>query len=470
MAVNGFGDRLRLVLEGADVSRLASAYRSDASLELVLPGARTAHRGRRAIIDELARWWSAPAQLLHWSETPASDGLVVVSEHEGQAGTVVEQTRLRHFVHIAEDLVAKHIILSERPQLHRPGGPIDPACAAVDLIAAAENPQTGSEAAGVLSPLLRACAPRDPLTHGGMSGSSLDRLVLPDGNRFVLKHLTRRLDWIMRATADQGREARLWLSGVLEPIVDVIDYPVVAAGQEDDGWVLVMTDVSDLLSRPGATIARGQSRRLLEATHVLHRAFAGRVPEGVCTLGDRYRLLSPATAKREQFEPDLGPKMAQRSWELFAEVAPPDIADLVLRLIDDPLPLVRALDERGMTLIHGDMKPDNFGFSADRVVVLDWALACASPPAVELTWLLCFAPQFEASKDELIQEFRAIWADEHDEVALQLAIIGQMVMAGASWAPHMVDHPDEAHRKRSGEEFEWWVGKTRDALEVVAVG
>jgi hypothetical protein len=51
-------------------------------------------------------------------------------------------------------------------------------------------------------------------------------------------------------------------------------------------------------------------------------------------------------------------------------------------------------------------------------------------------------------------------------VALQLAIIGQMVMAGASWMPHMVDHPDEPHRVRSTEEFEWWVGKTRAALEV----
>jgi hypothetical protein len=363
-----FGDFLHEVLEDADVRALAPAYQSDASLEALLPGARISRQGRTAIIDELTQWWGTPGQLLSWSETPASDGLIITAERRVGTGPDATLTRLRHFIHLTDETVRSHLVFTERPQKGRPSGPIDPTCAAVDLITGSCGSGSGSDAAGVLSPVLRPCAPRDPLAHGGMSGSSLDLLVQPDGSHFVLKHLTRRSDWIMRATADEGREARLWLSGALRSVDDVIDYPVVASGEEGDGWVLVMRDVSTVLTRPAATISRQQSRRLLHASRALHRAFAAKVPEGLCTLTDRYRLLSPATVEREQLGPDLGPKMAQRSWELFADVAPPDIADLVPRLMADPDPLVRALKGRGSTLIHGDLKPDNVGFSDSRVV------------------------------------------------------------------------------------------------------
>jgi hypothetical protein len=261
--MRSFGDRLHEVLEDADVRALAPTYLSDARLEALLPGARISREGRTALIDELTYWWGTPGQLLSWSEAPASDGLIVTAERRAGAGSDARLTRLRHFIHLVDGRARRHLILSERPQIGRPSGPIDPTCAAVDLIMGSRVAGSRGEPAGVLSPVLRTCAPRDPLAHGGMSGSSLDLLVQPDGSHFVLKHLTRRSDWIMRATADEGREASLWLSGALQSVDDVIDYPVVAAGQEEDGWVLVMRDVSAVLTRPAATISRQQSRRLL---------------------------------------------------------------------------------------------------------------------------------------------------------------------------------------------------------------
>jgi hypothetical protein len=56
----------------------------------------------------------------------------------------------------------------------------------------------------------------------------------------VAKHISPERDWVMRATADQGREASLWEKGVLDRVAHVIDYPVVAVAPEPHGWVIVM--------------------------------------------------------------------------------------------------------------------------------------------------------------------------------------------------------------------------------------
>jgi hypothetical protein len=60
------------------------------------------------------------------------------------------------------------------------------------------------------------------------SGARFERLVI-DGEPMVLKYQDARDDWLMRATGDTGdRYVRLFESGLLARMPDVIDHAVVA--------------------------------------------------------------------------------------------------------------------------------------------------------------------------------------------------------------------------------------------------
>ena len=156
------------------------------------------------------------------------------------------------------------------------------------------------EGVAEMTSLLADVVAREPLAAAdGRSGSLLERVVLADGRALVVKHVRDGGDWIMRASHDHGRAAELWSSGVLARVPDVIDHAVVGAERVEDGWVVIMRDVSAALVPDHARLTRGDSRRVLEAAAALHARFWDDPPLDLCSMVDRYRFLSPATARRE---------------------------------------------------------------------------------------------------------------------------------------------------------------------------
>ena len=219
--------------------------------------------------------------------------------------------------------------------------------------------------------LLADVVAREPLAAAdGRSGSLLERVVLADGRALVVKHVRDGGDWIMRASHDHGRAAELWSSGVLARVPDVIDHAVVGAERAEDGWVVIMRDVSALVP-DHARLTAGDSRRVLAAA-ALHARFWDEPPLHLCSMVDRYRFLSPATARREAAGDDEVPRLIGRGWERFAEVVPADVAGPVLAVLERPEPFAAALSAFGSTLLQGDLKLGNLGLTGDRVVMLDW--------------------------------------------------------------------------------------------------
>jgi hypothetical protein len=66
------------------------------------------------------------------------------------------------------------------------------------------------------------------------------------------------------------------------------------------------------------------------------------------------------------------PRLIGRGWERFAELVPADVAEPVLAVLERSEPFAAALSRFPSTLIQGDLKLGNLGFSGDRVVMLDW--------------------------------------------------------------------------------------------------
>ena len=97
-------------------------------------------------------------------------------------------------------------------------------------------------------------------------------------------------------------------------------------------------------------------------------------------------------------------------------------------------------------------------------MLLDWALVCEAPPAIEFTFLLMNNPgRFAATRDEMVEDFAAASGSGFDRRALDLAMIGEL--AGAWHLPLGIsDHPAPMVRMFLQAELDWWVTRVRDAL------
>jgi hypothetical protein len=310
---------------------------------------------------------------------------------------------------------------------------------------------------------------REPLAAtDGRSGSLLERVTLAGGEAVVVKHARAASDWIMRATHDDGgRVATLWSSGLLRRVPAVIEHAILAVERDGDGWVVVMRDVSAALLPDAARLSRAASRRVLEAAAALHAAFRDEPPLALCSLADRYGFLSPATARREAGGPDQVPKLIARGWERLPELLPADVAEAVLAVAERPEPLAAELARFPATLVHGDLKLGNVGFLGERVVLLDWGTQTGwAPPAVEAVWYLAVnASRIDATREQVLDDFRAAEGERHDEDALRLALLGGLVHLGWDKALHATGHPDPAVRAWERADLDWWTARARDALE-----
>jgi hypothetical protein len=234
--------------------------------------------------------------------------------------------------------------------------------------------------------------------------------------------------------------------------------------------VVIMRDVSAALLPDHARISRADSRRVLEAAAALHASFWDDPPRPLCSMVDRYQFLSPATTRREAGGADEVPRLIGRGWERFAELVPDEVAGPVLSVLERTEPFAAALSRSPSTLIQGDLKLGNLGFSGDRVVMLDWGTQTGwAPPAAEVAWYLAINwSRIDATREQLLDDFRAAEGERHDEDTLRLALLGGLVQLGWDKALHASGHPDPAVRAREAADLAWWTARARDALEVWA--
>ena len=201
----------------------------------------------------------------------------------------------------------------------------------------------------------------------------------------------------------------------------------------------------------------------------MHREFAGESLDGATALADRLGMVSPRTADAERKAPDLLPKQLEAAWEAFTDSVPEDVADEILGAARDTVPLAAALIDAGpQTLIHGDLRDDNLGLEGDRVILLDWDLATAGTPTVELAWYLCHDTwRIDAGHDEIEADFREAEGDLLDPREVELGMLSGLVMYGWIFGHSLRVHPDPAEHEWARAELGWWMPRTRAALEAV---
>lgn len=256
---------------------------------------------------------------------------------------------------------------------------------------------------------------REPFKNAdSLSGAVLERVVV-DGERYVLKHLDNRTDWLMRATGDAGcRPVACWETGLYDAVPPSIDTTVVGAARDPrhpGAGAVLMRDVSPWLVPEGDSVV----------DLATHRAFVGHMAElhaamwgwrdtfGLAPMGDRFHMTSPATCEAELARTG-GPLFASclDGWRRL-DAARPELAAVARRLVADPWPLVSAMAETPWTFLHGDWKLGNLGRHPDgRTILLDWDRPGAGPALYDLAWYLAVnCDRLPESKDATIEAYRA---------------------------------------------------------------
>ena len=142
------------------------------------------------------------------------------------------------------------------------------------------------------------------------------------------------------------------------------------------------------------------------------------------------------------------------------------VAEPVLAILERPEPFAAALSAYPSTLIQGDLKLGNLGILGGRVVMLDWGTQTGwAPPAVEAALHLAINwSRIDATREQVLDDFRAAEGKRHHEDALRLALLGGLVQLGWDKALHASGHPDPAVRAREAADLAWWTDRAREAL------
>lgn len=323
---------------------------------------------------------------------------------------------------------------------------------------------SGFDARAALAAETASRAPVDG--HDGRSGARLERVVLTDGTRLVVKSTDPAADLAMIVSEDRdGRELRLWRDGHLADLPPGVDHPIVDCWREVDGRIVtVMRDLGDAVITWDRRLGPHDCARVLGAAAALHRRFAGRAPDALCPLATYLTALAPPTVAPLAGGPNPLPGVILRGWERAAELVPAEVMDALLGIFAEPWPLARALAAEGTTWVHGDLWPVNVALTPGDVTLLDWGLGVDGPAELDLaTFLAGAASLAEERRERLIAAYRRSGGRAGGAVLARslLAVFG---MYAWNKALDAAEHADPVIRRRERADLDWWVAQARTAL------
>ncbi len=322
---------------------------------------------------------------------------------------------------------------------------------------------------------------RSPVNDDGRSGATLERVLLADGSRVVVKCFDPSVDLVMRLSGDtRGREVEFFKRGILESLPATVLHSILDGWYDDDGrGVLVMRDLGDAVLTWKSIVTKEQARTMFSAVADLHAAFLGSAPDGLTSLGAVLGIFEP-----RRIRPYIGEALvdyALRGWEYWPEVAPGEVGERVLDLAQDTSTLAAACLALPTTLVHADLATVNMAFEPDRpgcLTLIDWGAAAAGPAELDVGRLLAgcahlFGPvegrvgseSIVARLDELVALQREVAGPAYDEAAMGLGLLAGITWLGWNKSLDIVEHPDPAVRERERVGLQWWLHRAELAFE-----
>ena len=285
----------------------------------------------------------------------------------------------------------------------------------------------------------------------------------------------------MAATDDRyWRAITVWQQGLLDRLPGEIDHGIIACTVDEDGYAILMHNVSLALLPEHRQLSEADNVFILEAMAAFHATFwhdnvLDNPALNLCTPEDFFTHTAPQKIRSmAQTNPSPVLEIISHGRQLIPRHLDTDVADLLLSLADDPSPLCDALTHFPQTLVHGDWRLANFGLSQGKkrkLVLLDWARPLQTVPAAELAYYLVTSWHvLPTSHEQTIAIYKQYLADRLDgqfdeywwQPQLELSLLGAFATMACFTVWGLVHHwDDEEARKRTQEELRWWSEQAR---------
>jgi hypothetical protein len=305
---------------------------------------------------------------------------------------------------------------------------------------------------------------------------------------YVIKRLRRDKDWVMEATNDDHwRAITIWQQGLLDRLPEEIAHGVIACAVDEDGYAILMHNVSQDLLPEGSPLLETDHAFVLEAMAALHAAFwedslLDKQEFSLCKPEDFFTHTSPVKARHmAQTNSSFVLEMIIEGRRLVPKYVDADIAELMHRLVHDPMPLCAALARFPQTLVHSDVRMANLGLERGRrprLIMLDWARQTRTVPAVDLAYYLVTSSSsqvpisFEHSIDLYKQQLAQRLGDRFDESwwqpQLELSLLGTFATMACFKAWGAEHAGEEADRMSDRADLQWWADRTQIGARLLA--
>lgn len=233
----------------------------------------------------------------------------------------------------------------------------------------------------------------------------------------LVEHVHPATDWVALFTDDtQRRAVRLWSEGVLARLPAVVEPAVIACGEWDDGYGILMPHLGPEMLDEFVPLPGWMDDTILDAMAAMHATF-WEDPHltdpaiGLCSIESQVKNLSPRRARQVYRGEPAWADWIIEGWEdVLPEIIDPGLARDLLALVDDPQPIAEALAPYPKTLVHGDVRPANVGLTScdDRVQChfVDWGRSAYAAPAADLGFYLGFtAVEWQTDADDRIANY-----------------------------------------------------------------
>ncbi len=300
-----------------------------------------------------------------------------------------------------------------------------------------------------------------------MSGASLERVLLADGRRLVVKRVTPETDITLRLLGGTvSGEYLVWRSGGLDRLPAGVGHALEDGWVEGDATVIVMRDLGDSALTWDDRLTAEQTRMVVDRCARLHRAYLRDPPPDLCPLDKVLDLFAPHRIDVLAGEGNELARLAQRGWELFQERVDADVSQPVMRLLADVRPLADALLRGPVTLLHGDLATVNMALEDDVLVLLDWAAATAGPGVLDVARFLAGCSSvLGLEREEVLAEYERAAGPAADAQSTSAALLAGLLWLGWNKALDAAQHPDLEIRAREAADLDWWVRQARAALD-----
>lgn len=226
--------------------------------------------------------------------------------------------------------------------------------------------------------------------HAGLAGGQLT-YVDTDIRRFVLKQMSVDTDYIMYASDDQQcRSATLWEYGLLDQLRPHMEHKILACCRDGDGWAILMEDLTGHAYK-GHSPPPEQIPVFLDSLARFHAKFWNdhRLQDrrlGLCTPAVFFEIFHlPLREEHKNLSIGVLPDWIRGGWEVMSELLDPETYVQITTLLNNPKPLLEALDRYPFTLLHGDYRADNLAY-VECPVIIDWQQAAYSLMTIDLAW------------------------------------------------------------------------------------